>query len=247
MPALSLRGGGTLTYDEYGSGPRVVLVHGSPGTARGWQRAAGRLAERFRVIAPNLPGYGGSSSNPEGGGSTYGADALGALAAECGVPRVLAGYSYGGVVALRAALRGAVQPAALALIEPVAVPMLDALGEADAYARAHAVFDGYAARVEAGDREAVRTMVEFWFGAGSFEQMPGPPRSFLVDQAPANARDVRATLDDRYSIEGLRRLSMPVLVVLGDRSPAVMAAICEGIASAVARGQLVRLEGANHA
>ncbi len=246
MPALSLRGGGALTYDEYGAGPLVVLVHGSPGTARGWQRAAERLAKRFRVVAPNLPGYAGSSASPEPG-NAHAAAAIGALAAELGPPRVLAGYSYGGVVALQAVLRGAVRPDALGLIEPVAVPMLDALGAADAYARTHAVFDGYAARVEAGDSEAVRAMVEFWFGPGSFEQMPPPARGFLVDQAPANARDVRATLADRYSLDALRRLALPVLVVLGDRSPAAMATICEGIASGVPRGALVRLERANHA
>src|SRR5262245_46073236 len=148
MPALSLRGGGTLTYEEYGSGPIIVLVHGSPGTARAWQRSAERLARRFRVVAPNLPGHGGSSADPGAGDSAYAADAIGALAAELGAPRVLTGYSYGGVVALQAVLRGAVKPDALALIEPVAVPMLAALGAADAYARTHELFDGYATRVE---------------------------------------------------------------------------------------------------
>jgi pimeloyl-ACP methyl ester carboxylesterase len=246
MPALSLRGGGALTYDQYGAGPLIVLVHGSPGTARGWQRAAERLATRFRVVAPNLPGYAGSSASPELS-SAHAAAAIGALAAELGPPRVLAGYSYGGVVALQAVLQGAVRPDAIGLIEPVAVPMLDALGAADAHARTHAVFVDYAARVEAGHPEAVRTMVEFWFGPGSFEQMPAPTRGFLVDQAPANARDVRATLADRYSLDALRQLAMPVLVVLGERSPAVMATICEGIASGVPRGSLVRLARANHA
>ena len=246
MPALSLRGGGALTYDEYGAGPLVVLVHGSPGTARGWQRAAERLATRFRVVTPNLPGYAGSSASPEPG-NAYAAAAIGALATELGPPRALAGYSYGGVVVLQAVLRGEVSPDALALIEPVAVPMLDALGATKTYARTQAVFDDYVSRVEAGDSEAVRTMVEFWFGPGSFERMPAPARSFLVDQAPGNARDVRATLSDRYSFDALRRLAMPTLVVLGDRSPAVMAMICEGIASGVAHGSLIRLQRANHA
>ena len=246
MPALSLHGGGALTYDEYGAGPLVVLVHGSPGTALGWQRAAERLATRFRVVTPNLPGYAGSSASPEPG-NAYAAAAIGALATALGPPRALAGYSYGGVVALQAVLRGEVSPDALALIEPVAVPMLDALGAAKTYARTQAVFDDYVLRVEAGDSEAVRTMVEFWFGPGSFERMPAPARSFLVDEAPGNARDVRATLADRYSFDALRRLAMPVLVVLGDRSPAVMAMICEGIASGVADGALVRLQRANHA
>lgn len=247
MPALSLRGGGTLTYEESGRGPAIFLVHGSPGTARAWQRVAERLAARFRVIAPNLPGYAGSSASPERVDSSHAAAAIGALAAEVGAPRVLAGHSYGGVVALQAVLRGAIRPDALALFEPVAVPVLDALGDPEAYRNARVVFDDYVARVRAGDGQAVRTMVEFWFGAGSFERMPAPMRSFLIEHAPHNARDVSATFRDVYTREGLQRLPMPVLVVLGQQSPAVMTRICEGLAGAVPRGSLVRLERANHA
>ena len=245
--SVALEGGGTLTYDEYGRGPAIVLVHGSPGTARAWQRVAERLAARFRVIAPNLPGYGGSSAGSERGDSSHAAAAVGALTAALGAPRVLVGYSYGGVVALQAALRGAVRPGALALLEPVAVPVLDALGHPDDFARARVAFDDYVARVEAGDGQAVRTMVEFWFGPGSFEQMPAPMRGFLTEHAPHNARDVAATFRDRYTRAGLQGLAMPVLVVLGERSPAVMARICELISATVPRGTLVRLPRANHA
>lgn len=247
MPALRLAGGGTLTYEEYGVGPAIFLIHGSPGTARAWQRVAERLATRFRVIAPNLPGYGGSSAGPEDGDSSHAAEAIGALASALGAPRVLTGYSYGGVVALQAALRGAVRPDALALLEPVAVPVLDALGDPAGYRCARVVFDDYVASVTAGDGAAVRTMVEFWFGPGSFERMPAPMRSFLAEHAQHNARDVAATFRDAYTREGLRRLAMPVLVVLGERSPAVMARICQDIANTVVRGALVRLAQANHA
>ena len=247
--AVSLGDGRSLAYDAYGSGPVVMLLHGSPGTARAWQRVAERLAPRFRVIAPNLPGYGGSTPVPpaERAGNAYAAGAIAALAAEVGAPLVLAGHSYGGVVALQATLHATVRPGALALFEPVAVPVLGALGDAEAHAGAKTVFGDYVARVEAGDAAAVRTMVEYWFGPGAYEQMPAPMRAVLVEQAGNNARDVAATFRDSYTLQGLRGLAMPVLLVLGDRSPGLMAKICEGIAATVPQGSLVRLAKANHA
>jgi haloacetate dehalogenase len=41
-----------------GSGPPVLLLHGYPQTHLMWHAVAGRLAERFTVVAADLPGYG---------------------------------------------------------------------------------------------------------------------------------------------------------------------------------------------
>ena len=48
--------------------PPVVLVHGYPQTHVEWHRIAGRLAGRFRVVLPDLRGYGWSSVPPDGEG-----------------------------------------------------------------------------------------------------------------------------------------------------------------------------------
>ena len=61
MPTLRISDADTIAYDDAGQGPVIVLVHGSPGTSRAWQPVAARLAPRFRVISPNLPGYGGTT------------------------------------------------------------------------------------------------------------------------------------------------------------------------------------------
>ena len=249
MPALKMRDDGLLSYDEYGAGPVIVLIHGSPGTSKAWQRVAERLAPRFRVIAPSLPGYGGSTPSPVDGpgDNSRPAEAIEALIGEVGPVRVLVGHSYGGVVALRVARRGQVLLPALALFEPVAVPILAALGDTKTFADSKAVFDDYGARADAGEPDAVRTMVEYWFGPGAFDQMPGPMRSYLVENTARNVRDVRATFREPDSLEGLRRLSMPGLVVHGERSPEMMRKICEAISSTVATASLVRLDKANHA
>jgi pimeloyl-ACP methyl ester carboxylesterase len=227
----------------------VVLVHGSPGTARAWQPVAERLAPRFRVVAPNLPGYGGTTRPGEGdpGDSSYAARLVEALVAEVGPPAVLAGHSYGGVVALMTALRGRVAPRALALFEPVAVPVLATAGEAQMFAETRALFERYRAAVEAGDPEAVRIMVDYWFGAGALDRMPGPTRQFLVAHTGHNVRDVRATFRDAYPAAALRALPMPVLCVAGSRSPAVMGAIVRAIASLAPRGIIETLDRADHA
>ena len=66
MPTLQISARDAVSYDDSGGpGPLIVLVHGSPGTSRAWQPVAERLAARFRVIAPNLPGYGGTTRAPE--------------------------------------------------------------------------------------------------------------------------------------------------------------------------------------
>src|SRR5260221_253000 len=50
-----------LARDDIGSGPAVLLVHGFPTTRRLWSAVAPRLVEAgFRVVAPDLLGYGDS-------------------------------------------------------------------------------------------------------------------------------------------------------------------------------------------
>jgi pimeloyl-ACP methyl ester carboxylesterase len=249
MPTLRVSDADTLGYDDVGQGPVVVLVHGSPGTSRAWEPVAGRLAARFRLIMPDLPGY-GATTRPPGDGpgdSAYAVGLLEALVAEVGPPAVLAGHSYGGGVALLTALRGRATPRALALFEPVAVPVLAAVGESEAFAGVQAMVERYVAAFEAGDREAVGIMVDYWFGTGAFHRMPAPMREFLIARTADNLRDVRATLRDAYPIAGLRGLGMPVLCAYGSRSPAVMVRIVEAIAAHAPRGMIRRLEQASHA
>src|SRR3954469_6616833 len=55
-----------LQYLAAGHGPAIVLVHGYAETSRMWRPLMGRLADRFTVIAPDLPGIGGSDIPKDG-------------------------------------------------------------------------------------------------------------------------------------------------------------------------------------
>jgi pimeloyl-ACP methyl ester carboxylesterase len=57
--------GTEISLVEAGKGPVVVLIHGVAGSRHNWDAVIPRLAERFTVVAPDLPGH-GESAKPRG-------------------------------------------------------------------------------------------------------------------------------------------------------------------------------------
>lgn len=99
--------GVALHYLELGEGAPVVLLHGAGGGAANWFGVMGRLAQRFRVLAPDLPGFGLSTGiEPRVGLGRQVAEFVDAWVSGLGVRRFdLVGTSFGGLVALRLAQR----------------------------------------------------------------------------------------------------------------------------------------------
>lgn len=99
MPNKSINGV-TMNYQERGRGPAIVLVHGFPLDSRIWQAQLEALSDRYRVIAPDLRGFG--QSKPPGPMTVDSlADDLHALLGQLGaLPCVFGGLSMGGYVAL---------------------------------------------------------------------------------------------------------------------------------------------------
>jgi magnesium chelatase accessory protein len=91
-----------------GSGPAVLLVHGTGAASHSWRDVAPRLAGRFTVIAPDLPGHGFTETPPGDGLSLRGmARGLAGLLAKLDVePPFVVGHSAGAAIALRMALDG---------------------------------------------------------------------------------------------------------------------------------------------
>ena len=95
--------GTPVAYEQFGTGPAVVLLHGGGGSRRDWVEAGyvERLRDRFTVIAIDLRGHGesGLPTDP----AAYAIEKLKqdilAVAEACGVERfALWGMSYGGKV-----------------------------------------------------------------------------------------------------------------------------------------------------
>jgi pimeloyl-ACP methyl ester carboxylesterase len=113
---------GPLRILEGGVGPPLVLIHGRGGAATTWFSWLPKLAQRFRVFAVDLPGFGSSSAPPfTGGDFEAGIDFFTApieawIEGEGFGAPTLMGHSLGGLVAVELALRGRVSPRRLVLI-----------------------------------------------------------------------------------------------------------------------------------
>ena len=94
--------GRAVKYLEAGSGPVLLLIHGIAGTSENWRAVIEPLARRHTVLAPDLPGHGGSA--PGAGDYSLGALAAGLrdLLFALGHERAtLVGHSLGGGIAMQ--------------------------------------------------------------------------------------------------------------------------------------------------
>ncbi|MGZ3387909.1 MAG: alpha/beta fold hydrolase [Isosphaeraceae bacterium] len=94
--------GTRISVLEVGKGPVVLLVHGVAGSRHNWDAVIPKLAERFRVVALDLPGH-GESEKPRGDYSlgAY-ASVLRDLLSVLGYGRAtLVGHSLGGGIAMQ--------------------------------------------------------------------------------------------------------------------------------------------------
>jgi pimeloyl-ACP methyl ester carboxylesterase len=89
-----------LTYDDCGTGPAVLLIHGFPLNRQMWQPQLLPLAEgSFRVIAPDLRGFGASQVPADGYSMDGFADDIIALMDALQIERaVVGGMSMGGYI-----------------------------------------------------------------------------------------------------------------------------------------------------
>lgn len=94
----------SLAYDEYGSGPPLLILHGLMGQARNWATVAKMFASEYRVLAVDLRNHGRS---PWTGGMTYEemAEDVAILAEQVGPPVKIIGHSMGGKVTMVTALK----------------------------------------------------------------------------------------------------------------------------------------------
>jgi pimeloyl-ACP methyl ester carboxylesterase len=248
MPTLTLPSGATLAYGEAGSGTALVLVHGSPGEGRAWARVLKHLPSTLRVLTPDLPGYGGSTGLPAGSAARTAAmaEAVGALIESCGEPVLLAGHSYGGNVAIHAAARAPGRVRGLAAVEPVFFRALELAGDTATLEAGRRFFEAYAARVDAGEPDAVGLMIDYWFGAGAYGALPAPVVGFLRGAAARNAQDVRGALSETLDAEALARIDCPTVVAFGAASTDAARAIAAALAGQIRGARLEPIEGAMH-
>jgi pimeloyl-ACP methyl ester carboxylesterase len=110
--------GRRVSYADIGNGPAVVLIHGQGGSWQWWLRILPVVSAHRRVIAVDLPGFGGSDPIAAGDVFTEHVATIIGLLDHLGLAdAIFAGHSMGGLVALQVACDHPHRVAGLMLID----------------------------------------------------------------------------------------------------------------------------------
>jgi pimeloyl-ACP methyl ester carboxylesterase len=234
---------GTVSFDDVGQGPPVVLLHAFPLAAAMWRPQVAALQDAYRVITPDLPGFGGSAGLGAAPSVEAMADAVARLLDELRLPPVaLGGLSMGGYVALAFARRHTGRLRALILADTRAEPD-DEAGKAN---RDRLI--AFAADNPAG--AVLEQMLPKMLSAVTLAQRPevvAEVRAIASAQAPAGIIAALQALRDRPDASpALGAIAVPTLVLVGSDDALTPPSLAEKLVTRIPRARLVTLAGAGH-
>jgi pimeloyl-ACP methyl ester carboxylesterase len=235
--------GTAITGVDEGSGPPVLLVHPGSATSESWAGVAAALADRHRVLRHDRPTYRpvcGETGQARGMAAEVAEVA--AIAELVGEPVLLVGHSSGAVVALEAALASPASCRGLVLYEPPLSVDAPLGGKALRLARA---------ALDAGDPD--RAMSMFLREVAGASRLSVLGTRLVPPLWRAQRRYVAAQLADAEEIAalpvGLDRyaaLAMPILLLVGERSPAHLRAAVHALAGVLPHATIEELGGQGH-
>ena len=237
-------GGISLNVEQRGSGPPLLLVHGFPLDHSMWRHQLDAFGSQFRVIAPDLRGFGQSDATPPGTVTMAQlADDLAALleALDITQPVTFCALSMGGYVAFQFVRRHAKRLAGLILCDTRAVA--DA---PEAAQNRRALVQRVLAE---GSAVAADAMLPKLFAPQTARQQPGivdETRQVMLRTNPvgvAAALEAMAVRDDSTGL--LPSIQVPTLLVCGEHDGISTPDEMRGMAQAIpgARFELVPAAG----
>jgi pimeloyl-ACP methyl ester carboxylesterase len=161
----------------------------------------------------------------------------------------LVGHSYGGAVALRAAIERPARVASLSLYEPTPFHLLKGMGERGM--RALAEIRALAARTAQGVitgnyRGAAVSFIDYWSGPGAWAALRPAVQSALTRWMPKAPLDFRALIEEPTRASRYAGLRIPTLILRGEHAPAPTRLIAEALQAAMPAARIEVVAGAGH-
>jgi 3-oxoadipate enol-lactonase len=228
-------------YEEQGSGPPLVLVHGLGASTEMWQKVAGPLSEQFRVVAYDLRGLGRSETPPPPYSLDQLVGDLHGLLDALGLGRIaLAGHSLGGAVVLAYTIE---HPDRVGALVGIAAPSLTTEEQRGLLAE----------RARAARTEGMKALAELHAHGGLPEGFEaGHPDDTALYKSIIGSGDpegyaalcgVTGDLDLRPALGGIRA---PTLLLEGELDRVVRPESVRATAAAIPGCEYVELAGCGH-
>jgi 3-oxoadipate enol-lactonase len=231
---------GTVNAAQSGKGPPLFLFHSLLSDRASFDAIVPALSRSFRVIVPELPGFGGSQVVT--GGLAAVADRMAQMArdAAAGEDAIVLGNGYGGFVALQMAIRHPGMATKLILADCGA-----AFSEEGRQAFRNMAAAAGAKGLAAITDVAMRRLFAPEFQAQHPDLMQGRREAFLRTEADVfrSACDALAKLDLRGEVA---KVKVPVLVLVGEHDEATPPPMSHEFAGLLPQAQLKIIPGCAH-
>ena len=238
--------------------PCVLLLHGTGASNHSWRDLAPLLAQRFEVIAPDLPGHAFTGLPPQGVGSPQltlpgMARALhGLLQVLQRQPTWVVGHSAGAAIAIRMCLDGLIAPERLAGLNAALLPLGGVAGPLFSPVAKLMAATPVVSQLFARSTRNPMVLQRLLAGTGSTLDGTGTALYQRLVSSPSHAQGalgMMANWDLPALSNALPRLTVPLDLLVGTRDrtiPPTQAAQAMARLSRTARGSLIQLEGLGH-
>lgn len=234
----------TIEYDETGQGSPVVLLHAFPLSRAMWRPQVEALSDDYRIITPDLRGFGGSSPFDGEPSIERMADDIAALLDYLGIsePVVLGGLSMGGYVALNFVRKYPQRLRALILADTRAEP-----DTAEGKAKRNEMIQLAETEHAAG---IIEKMLPNLTGATTRESradVVNEVKRIATAQSDAGIINGLRALRDRADAEPwLNNIDVPALIVFGEEDTITPLSMAEKLRDNIRQSQLVTIPAAGH-
>jgi pimeloyl-ACP methyl ester esterase len=250
MPWYENGAGDSLWYEESGTGPPLVLLHGWCMSSSVWRPQIEKLSDTFRVIAPDLAGHGRSASSVDGCRfDGFAADIVALFRYLDLTDALLAGWSLGAQAALQAF--GPLRERIAGLVLISATPRFTATADFP-WGLAPVEADGMALKLR---RNAARALEGFTARMFAPDELNDPALAALVHDLLAAipipesgvALQCLKALVEADMRDLLPAIDRPTLIVNGDRDVICLPEASAFLDQQIASSRRVVIQGCGHA
>jgi 3-oxoadipate enol-lactonase len=229
-----------IPFDDLGRGSPVVFLHAFPFDSRMWEPQWQDLTARHRMIVPDLRGFGRAGDRPPHHTLDAHADDIAGLLDALGLgAATLVGVSMGGYVALAFAHKHPQKLAGLVLADTRATPDGDE-GRAGRQKAIEAVRSS-------GVRGFVDELLPKLLAPGTSDETLSELRDIAGSQSPEGVTAALGAMRDRPDFTPyLAKISVPTLVLVGDKDTLTPRSDAEALAKGIPGARLVVVPDAGH-
>ena len=232
-----------MAYDDTGAGRPIVLIHGYPFNRSLWNEQVAALSGSYRVITPDLRGFGESDSLPGVASMNRLAQDIALLLDHLEIPRATLGsLSMGGYVTFAFYKQFASRVRALILADTRATPDTEEAKQTRAQQAEKALSEGMA-----GIADAMLPKLLTPETVSKHPEMVKRVRDMMLKTKPegaAAALSGMAEREDQTSL--LSKITVPTLILVGAEDAITPVADSEKMHHAISGSRLVVLENAGH-